>query len=182
MLKGSQANAMQTFDGCSAFLIAVFFQMGSCSGITVLSLRSNNLTYIPDEVGRIPHLRVLNLSDNKLRFLPFSFMRLKELQALWLAENQVLDCTVLSIIKESVQSWNQYCHKPDLYFQQTKPLIRLQRELDPETGQRTLTCYLLPQQRNNDREGKAFTEMTNPSGYLWPLCRDCQLSMQFKNL
>lgn len=29
---------------------------------------------------------------------------------------------------------------------QTKPLIRLQADIDQETGQRTLTCYLLPQQ------------------------------------
>lgn len=64
-------------------------QLGSCSGLTVLSLRSNNLTFIPDELGRIPRLRVLNLSDNKIRFLPFSLTRLKQLQALWLAENQV---------------------------------------------------------------------------------------------
>ena len=56
----------------------------------MLSLRSNNLSFVPDEVGRIPHLHVLNLSDNRLSFLPYSLTRLKELQALWLAENQVL--------------------------------------------------------------------------------------------
>ena len=54
-----------------------------------MSLRSNNLEYLPDEIGRIPRLRVLNLSDNKLRCLPYSLIRLKELQALWLSENQV---------------------------------------------------------------------------------------------
>ena len=64
-------------------------QLGSCSGITVLSLRSNKLTYIPDEIGRIPRLRVLNLSDNHLSYLPFTIVKLKELQALWLTENQV---------------------------------------------------------------------------------------------
>ena len=51
------------------------------------------------------------------------FCRLKELQALWLAENQ------------------------------TKPLIRLQPDIDIDTGQRMLTCYLLPQMPE-DREGK----------------------------
>ena len=66
-----------------------YHQLGSCSGLTVLSFRSNNLVYIPDEVGRIPRLRVLNLSDNKIRCLPYSLTRLKELQALWLSENQV---------------------------------------------------------------------------------------------
>jgi len=47
------------------------------------------LVYIPDEIGRIPHLKVLNLSDNKLQSLPFGLIKLKELSALWLAENQV---------------------------------------------------------------------------------------------
>ena len=71
------------------FRMCVFVQLGSCGGLTVLSLRSNSLTYVPDEIGRIPRLRVLNLSDNKLSFLPYTLTRLKELQALWLAENQV---------------------------------------------------------------------------------------------
>ena len=52
-------------------------------------MRSNNLSFVPDELGRLPRLRVLNLSDNKLSFLPYSLTRLKQLQALWLAENQV---------------------------------------------------------------------------------------------
>ena len=80
-----------------------------------MSLRSNKLTYIPDEIGRIPRLRVLNLSDNQLLHLPFSFIKLKELQALWLTENQ------------------------------TRPLITLQSDIDPESGRKILTCYLLPQ-------------------------------------
>ena len=63
--------------------------MGSCNGLTVLSLRSNRIQYVPDELGRIPRLRVLNLSGNRIRFLPYSLIKLKQLQALWLAENQV---------------------------------------------------------------------------------------------
>jgi len=52
-------------------------------------LRTNNLSSIPDEIGRIPNLHVLNLSDNKLCSLPFGLMKLKHLTALWLADNQV---------------------------------------------------------------------------------------------
>lgn len=69
--------------------VSYIFQLGSCSGITVLSVRSNRLSYIPDEIGRIPRLRVLNLSSNQLRCLPFTIVKCKELQALWLSENQV---------------------------------------------------------------------------------------------
>ena len=74
------------------------FQLGSCSGLTVLSMRSNNLSFVPDELGRLPRLRVLNLSDNKLSFLPYSLTRLKQLQALWLAENQVHACTCITFV------------------------------------------------------------------------------------
>ena len=75
--------------------IHLLLQLGSCNGITVLSLRSNKLEYLPDEIGRIPRLRVLNLSDNRLNYLPFSITRLKELQALWLSENQVTICNAV---------------------------------------------------------------------------------------
>jgi len=71
---------------------AIGFQLGSCSRLTILSLRTNNLANIPDEIGRIPNLHVLNLSDNKLRSLPFGLMKLKNLTALWLADNQVCRC------------------------------------------------------------------------------------------
>ncbi|CAH1775376.1 unnamed protein product, partial [Owenia fusiformis] len=104
------------------FLVDIPPELGSCKGLTILSVRSNKLTFIPDEIGHIPKLRVLNLSDNAIQYLPFSLTKLKYLQALWLAENQ------------------------------SKPLIRLQTELNSETGQRKLTCYLLPQQPSQETE------------------------------
>ena len=42
-----------------------------------------------------------------------------------------------------------------LYFQST-PLIRLQTDIDIDTGQRMLTCYLLPQQHSDDRDGETL--------------------------
>ena len=64
---------------------------------TCFIVRSNKLTYLPDEIGRIPRLRVLTLSDNEIKVLPYSLMNLKELQALWLAENQVLLSLYISL-------------------------------------------------------------------------------------
>lgn len=66
-----------------------FNQIGSCSQISLLSMRENKLNYLPDEIGRLSRLKVLNLSANMLQFLPYSISKLKELQALWLSENQV---------------------------------------------------------------------------------------------
>jgi Leucine-rich repeat (LRR) protein len=111
-------------DGLFVLIAFFIFQLGSCNGLTILSLRGNNLTYIPDELGRIPRLRVLNLSVNKICNLPFSLTKLKQLQALWLAENQ------------------------------TKPLIKLQSDVEHGTGKRVLTCYLLPQQPINEKDGE----------------------------
>ncbi|XP_052255764.1 leucine-rich repeat-containing protein 7-like isoform X2 [Dreissena polymorpha] len=95
-------------------------EIGSCTGITVLSLRCNKLPYIPDEIGHIPRLRVLNLSTNQLVCLPFTITKCKQLQALWLSENQ------------------------------TRPLVPLQSEHEPDTGRKILTCYLLPQRPAQD--------------------------------
>ncbi|XP_070194314.1 leucine-rich repeat-containing protein 7-like isoform X2 [Littorina saxatilis] len=113
---------LRTFYADENLLTFVPAELGSCSGITVLSLRSNKLAYIPDEIGRIPRLRVLNLSDNHLSYLPFTIIKLKELQALWLTENQ------------------------------TRPLIPLQSDYEPDTGRKFLTCYLLPQGQNSDND------------------------------
>ncbi|RUS74107.1 hypothetical protein EGW08_018138 [Elysia chlorotica] len=127
---------LRTFYADENFLLALPSEVGSCNGITVLSLRSNKLTYIPDEIGRIPRLRVLNLSDNKLQYLPFTIVKLKELQALWLTENQ------------------------------TRPLIPLQSEHEPDTGRKILTCYLLPQgelQPNDERDPSGDTSSFHPS-------------------
>nr|KAG5714135.1 hypothetical protein BaRGS_020463 [Batillaria attramentaria] len=127
---------LRTFYADENFLSYVPAELGSCSGITVLSLRSNKLTYIPDELGRIPRLRVLNLSDNCLSYLPFTIVKLKELQALWLTENQ------------------------------TRPLIPLQSEYEPDTGRKILTCYLLPQGQHSDNDehgGDGDTDSFHPS-------------------
>ncbi|PVD23056.1 hypothetical protein C0Q70_16318 [Pomacea canaliculata] len=126
---------LRTFYADENLLTFVPAELGSCSGITVLSLRKNKLTYIPDELGRIPRLRVLNLSDNYLSYLPFTIVKLKELQALWLTENQ------------------------------TRPLIPLQSDYEPETGRKILTCYLLPQggSENDDNEGDGDSDSFHAS-------------------
>ncbi|XP_075527921.1 leucine rich repeat containing protein 7 lap1 isoform X2 [Dermacentor variabilis] len=91
-------------------------EIGSCSKLRVLSLRDNRLCNVPDELGHLSSLRVVNLSGNQLRHLPVSLAKLGGLHALWLSQNQ------------------------------TKPLVLLQSDMDRETGQRVLTCFLLPQE------------------------------------
>ncbi|KAF0305446.1 Erbin [Amphibalanus amphitrite] len=90
-------------------------ELGSCTSLRVLSVRSNRLTTVPAELGHLSTLRVLNLCSNRISHLPCSFTKLHNLQALWLSPNQ------------------------------NKPLVRLQSETLPGSGQRVLTCFMLPQ-------------------------------------
>lgn len=64
-------------------------QLGSCSSLTVLSMRDNVLTSLPMELGKLDKLRVLDVSANRLSYLPYTINALTELQALWLSKNQV---------------------------------------------------------------------------------------------
>ena len=55
--------------------------------IGVLSLRENQMTWLPREIGTCSELHVLDVSGNRLQHLPFTLTNLN-LKALWLAENQ----------------------------------------------------------------------------------------------
>ena len=96
-------------------LTALPVSIGSCVKLSILSLAANQLKVIPDEIGRLSSLKVLNLNSNSLTYLPISLTKITNLQALWLSENQ------------------------------TKPLVQLQTDIDSQTNQKVLTCFLLPQ-------------------------------------
>lgn len=85
----------------------------------MLSLRDNQISELPMEIGKLAKLRVLDVVNNKLTYLPYTINVLYELQALWLSENQ------------------------------SQAMLKLQQERDPKTGINVLTCYLLPQQSSN---------------------------------
>ena len=40
-------------------------QVGKCRSLHVLSLRENDLTYLPDEIGKLTELRVLDVCGNR---------------------------------------------------------------------------------------------------------------------
>uniref|UniRef100_G3NS89 PDZ domain-containing protein n=1 Tax=Gasterosteus aculeatus aculeatus TaxID=481459 RepID=G3NS89_GASAC len=114
-------------------LFVCVFQIGNCKNVTVMSMRSNKLEFLPDEIGQMTKLRVLNLSDNRLKNLPFTFTKLKDLAALWLSDNQ------------------------------SKALIPLQTEAHPETKQKVLTNYMFPQQPRHDEDYQSDSDSFNPT-------------------
>jgi len=111
--------------------------LGSCVSLRILSAHANRLTTLPAELDHIDGLGVINLTANLVKYLPVSFMKLRNITALWLSENQ------------------------------TKPLIQLNQDTDPETGQRVLTNFLLPQQRDVDDRLDAVSESGSFHASVW---------------
>ena len=77
---------------------------------------SFRLSTLPAEIDHIINLAVINLTANMIQNLPVSLMKLSNISAIWLSENQ------------------------------HKPLVQLVQDTCPETGQKVLTNFLLPQQ------------------------------------
>ncbi|KAG5847986.1 hypothetical protein ANANG_G00132080 [Anguilla anguilla] len=138
---------LRTFAADENFLSELPREIGSCKNVTVMSLRSNKLQSLPEEIGQMTKLRVLNLSDNRLKNLPFSFTKLKDLSALWLSDNQ------------------------------SKALIPLQSEANPETKQRVLTNYMFPQQPRRDEDYQSDSDSFNPA--LWEEQRQQRMTVAF---
>uniref|UniRef100_A0A672S7E1 Protein LAP2-like n=1 Tax=Sinocyclocheilus grahami TaxID=75366 RepID=A0A672S7E1_SINGR len=144
---------LRTFAADHNLLTQMPPEMGSLKNVTVLFLHSNKLETLPEEMGDMQKLKVINFSDNKLKNLPYSFTKLNQMTAMWLSENQ------------------------------SKPLIPLQKEEDPETRKTVLTNYMFPQQtRAEDYVPNSDSESFNPS--LWeeqrkqrPMCMPDQRRM-----
>uniref|UniRef100_A0A8C5CQV4 Erbb2 interacting protein n=1 Tax=Gadus morhua TaxID=8049 RepID=A0A8C5CQV4_GADMO len=140
---------IRTFAADHNFLTQLPSEIGSWKNITVLFLHSNKLECLPEEMGNMQRLRVVNLSDNKLKNLPYSFTKLNQMTAMWLSENQ------------------------------SKPLIPLQKEEDPETHHTVLTNYMFPQQtRAEEYTPNSDTESFNPS--LWEEQRKQRAQVAFE--
>nr|CAD7426839.1 unnamed protein product [Timema monikensis] len=90
-------------------------EIGSCSNLTIISVRNNKLQEVPAELGHLPSIRMINLSENLLCNLPVSILKLSHLTALWLSNNQ------------------------------NTPLVTLHKEIDKETRQTVCVNFMLPQ-------------------------------------
>ncbi|KAM4532409.1 erbin isoform 1-T1 [Fundulus diaphanus] len=141
--------SMRTFAADHNLLSLLPPELGNWKNATVLFLHSNKLESLPEEMGDMQRLKVINLSNNKLKNLPFSFTKLSEMTAMWLSENQ------------------------------SKPLIPLQKEEDPETHKTVLTNYMFPQQsRTEDFIVNSDSENFNPA--LWEEQRKQRAQVAFE--
>ncbi|KAM6975743.1 erbin isoform 3-T3 [Tautogolabrus adspersus] len=144
-----QCVSIRTFAADHNFLAQLPPEMGNWKNATVLFLHSNKLETLPEEMGDMQKLKVINLSNNKLKNLPYSFTKLNQMTAMWLSENQ------------------------------SKPLIPLQKEEDPETHKTVLTNYMFPQQtRAEDYIPNSDSESFNPA--LWEEQRKHRAQVAFE--
>ncbi|XP_038126033.1 erbin isoform X1 [Cyprinodon tularosa] len=144
-----QCVSIRTFAADHNFLSQLPPELGNWKSATVLFLHSNKLESLPEEMGDMQRLKVINLSNNKLKNLPYSFTKLSEMTAMWLSENQ------------------------------SKPLIPLQKEEDPETHKTVLTNYMFPQQtRTEDYIPNSDSESFNPA--LWEEQRKQRAQVAFE--
>ncbi|NXJ25277.1 ERBIN protein, partial [Dicrurus megarhynchus] len=140
---------IRTFAADHNFLTQLPPEIGNWKHVTVLFLHSNKLEFLPEEMGDMQKLKVINLSDNRLKNLPFTFTKLQQLTAMWLSDNQ------------------------------SKPLIPLQKEADPDTQKTVLTNYMFPQQpRTEEVMFISDNESFNPS--LWEEQRKQRAQVAFE--
>ncbi|EDV92644.1 GH18723 [Drosophila grimshawi] len=135
--------------------------LGNCDNMQELILTENFLSELPASIGRMTKLSNLNVDRNALEYLPLEIGQCSNLGVLSLRDNKLKklppelgNCTVLHVLDVS---GNQLLYLPYslvnlqlkavwLSENQSQPLLTFQPDMDAETGEQVLSCYLLPQQ------------------------------------
>ena len=94
-------------------------------------------------------MNLLSLRDNRLTEIPSELSKLRHLHVLDLSGNRLLNlpCTLLECDLKAI--W--------LAENQAQPMLKFATDIDPQTGEKVLTCYLLPQQQySSSSNGKSL--------------------------
>ncbi|XP_077872628.1 protein scribble homolog isoform X1 [Ictidomys tridecemlineatus] len=119
-------------------LTALPRSLGKLTKLTNLNVDRNHLEALPPEIGGCVALSVLSLRDNRLAVLPPELARTAELHVLDVAGNRLRSLPFALTHLNLKALW--------LAENQAQPMLRFQTEDDAQTGEKVLTCYLLPQQ------------------------------------
>ncbi|XP_078542718.1 protein scribble homolog isoform X4 [Lissotriton helveticus] len=112
--------------------------LGKLSKLTNLNVDRNRLTVLPPEIGGCACLNVLSLRDNRLTCLPSELADATELHVLDVAGNRLQNLPFALTNLNLKALW--------LAENQSQPMLKFQTEDDEKSGEKVLTCYLLPQQ------------------------------------
>ncbi|XP_074799716.1 protein scribble homolog isoform X13 [Natator depressus] len=118
-------------------LTALPKSLGKLTKLTNLNVDRNRLTALPSEIGGCASLNVLSLRDNRLVLLPPELANTTELHVLDVAGNRLQNLPFALTNLNLKALW--------LAENQSQPMLKFQTE-DDKTGEKVLTCYLLPQQ------------------------------------
>uniref|UniRef100_A0A8C3SFE7 Disease resistance R13L4/SHOC-2-like LRR domain-containing protein n=1 Tax=Chelydra serpentina TaxID=8475 RepID=A0A8C3SFE7_CHESE len=119
-------------------LTALPKSLGKLTKLTNLNVDRNRLTALPSEIGGCASLNVLSLRDNRLVLLPPELATTTELHVLDVAGNRLQNLPFALTNLNLKALW--------LAENQSQPMLKFQTEDDEKTGEKVLTCYLLPQQ------------------------------------
>ncbi|XP_053913054.1 protein scribble homolog isoform X16 [Cuculus canorus] len=119
-------------------LTALPKSLGKLAKLTNLNVDRNRLTSLPAEIGGCANLNVLSLRDNRLALLPPELASTTELHVLDVAGNRLQNLPFALTNLNLKALW--------LAENQSQPMLKFQTEDDEKTGEKVLTCYLLPQQ------------------------------------
>uniref|UniRef100_A0A3Q1CG15 Disease resistance R13L4/SHOC-2-like LRR domain-containing protein n=1 Tax=Amphiprion ocellaris TaxID=80972 RepID=A0A3Q1CG15_AMPOC len=143
--------------------------IGNCESLTELVLTENQLQSLPRSVGKLKRLSNFNCDRNQLTALPKEIGGCSGLNVFCVRENRLTrippelsQATELHVLDVS---GNRLTHLPMslitlrlkalwLSENQSQPLLTFQTDEDPESGEKVLTCVLLPQQPfDSDKKG-----------------------------
>ncbi|XP_076173598.1 scribble planar cell polarity protein isoform X3 [Ptiloglossa arizonensis] len=119
------------------FLLELPVTIGKLLNLNNLNVDRNSLQSLPVEIGNLKKLGVLSLRDNKLQYLPVEVGQCTALHVLDVSGNrlQYLPYSLINLNLKAV--W--------LSENQAQPMLTFQTDIDEETEQEVLTCFLLPQ-------------------------------------
>ncbi|XP_016135498.1 protein scribble homolog [Sinocyclocheilus grahami] len=118
--------------------------LGKLKKLTNLNVDRNCLSSVPAELGGCVSLNVLSLRDNRLGKLPAELANATELHVLDVAGNRLQNLPFALANLNLKAMW--------LAENQSQPMLKFQTEDDEQTGEKVLTCYLLPQQPSSSLE------------------------------
>uniref|UniRef100_A0A8P4G9M0 Leucine rich repeat containing 1 n=1 Tax=Dicentrarchus labrax TaxID=13489 RepID=A0A8P4G9M0_DICLA len=143
--------------------------IGNCESITELVLTENQLQSLPRSIGKLKRLSNFNCDRNQLTSLPKEIGGCSGLNVFCVRENRLT--RIPSELSQATElhvldvSGNRLVHLPMslttlrlkalwLSENQSQPLLTFQTDEDPDSGEKVLTCVLLPQQPcNSDNKG-----------------------------
>ncbi|KAL4640899.1 leucine-rich repeat-containing protein 1 isoform X2 [Arapaima gigas] len=135
--------------------------IGNCESLTELVLTENQLVSLPKSIGKLKKLSNFNCDRNKLSTLPKEIGGCSSLNVLCVRENRLMQ--IPKEISQATElhvfdlSGNRLAFLPMslttlrlkalwLSENQSQPLLTFQTDVDLESGEKVLTCVLLPQQ------------------------------------